>query len=204
MKLDKFTVGKRYGKALFELAMEEQRAEAVYHELMTLRQIYQEIPMFGQIVTDNRLDLHEKRKLVDQLFNNFDGLVKNFLEIVYEYNRMDDLLLIIDEYECRYDEQQGLVSGTVTTAVALSSSQKEQLSKQIAQTLGYQKAVLSEKVDPAILGGVIVEANHQVIDGSIICDNRSADKQEIRGESDGHQSRRNKCLDQRTNQKLSK
>ena len=39
MKLDKFTVGKRYGKALFELAMEEQRAEAVYHELMTLRQI---------------------------------------------------------------------------------------------------------------------------------------------------------------------
>lgn len=124
MKLDKFTVGKRYGKALFELAMEEQRAEAVYHELMTLRQIYQEIPMFGQIVTDNRLDLHEKRKLVDQLFNNFDGLVKNFLEIVYEYNRMDDLLLIIDEYECRYDEQQGLVRGTVTTAVALSSSQK--------------------------------------------------------------------------------
>ena len=80
MKLDKFTVGKRYGKALFELAMEEQRAEAVYHELMTLRQIYQEIPMFGQIVTDNRLDLHEKRKLVDQLFNNFDGFVTNFLE----------------------------------------------------------------------------------------------------------------------------
>lgn len=111
MKLDKFTVGKRYGKALFELAMEEQRAEAVYHELMTLRQIYQEIPMFGQIVTDNRLDSHKKRKLVDQLFNNFDGLVKNFLEIVYEYNRMDDLLLIIDEYERRYDEQQGLVRG---------------------------------------------------------------------------------------------
>ena len=167
MKLDKYTVGKRYGKALFELAMEEQQTEDVYHKLMTLRQIYQEIPMFGQIVTDNRLDLHEKRKLVDQLFNNFDGLVKNFLEVVYEYNRMDDLLLIIDEYERRYDEQQGLVSGTVTTAVALSSNQKEQLSKQIAQTLGYQKAVLSEKVDPAILGGVIVEANHQVIDGSI-------------------------------------
>jgi F-type H+-transporting ATPase subunit delta len=80
--------------------------------------------MFGQIVTDNRLDLHEKRKLVDQLFNNFDGLVKNFLEIVYEYNRMDDLLLIIDEYERRYDEQQGLVSGTVTTAVRIVAKSK--------------------------------------------------------------------------------
>ena len=64
MKLDKFTVGKRYGKALFELAMEEQRAEAVYHELMTLRQIYQEIPMFGQIVTDNRLIFMKKENLL--------------------------------------------------------------------------------------------------------------------------------------------
>jgi len=41
MKLDKFTVGKRYGKALFELAMEEQRLTEVYQEVMTLRQIYQ-------------------------------------------------------------------------------------------------------------------------------------------------------------------
>lgn len=84
MKLDKFTVGKRYGKALFELAMEEQRLTEVYQELMTLRQIYQEIPTFGQIVTDNRLDLHEKRQLVDQLLKGFEGLVRNFLEIVYE------------------------------------------------------------------------------------------------------------------------
>ena len=160
MKLDKFTVGKRYGKALFELAMEEQRLTEVYQELMTLRQIYQEIPTFGQIVTDNRLDLHEKRQLVDQL-------LKGFLEIVYEYDRMDDLLLIIDEYERRYDEYQGLVLGTITTAVALSAEQKSKIEKQIADKLGYKQAQLKETVDPTILGGVIVEANHQVIDGSI-------------------------------------
>ncbi|MBE9896936.1 F0F1 ATP synthase subunit delta [Enterococcus casseliflavus] len=167
MKLDKFTVGKRYGKALFELAMEEQRLTEVYQELLTLRQIYQEIPTFGQIVTDNRLDLHEKRQLVDQLLKGFEGLVRNFLEIVYEYDRMNDLLLIIDEYERRYDEYQGLVLGTITTAVALSAEQKSKIEKQIADKLGYKQAQLKETIDPTILGGVIVEANHQVIDGSI-------------------------------------
>ncbi|WP_312498625.1 ATP synthase F1 subunit delta [Enterococcus sp.] len=167
MKLDKFTVGKRYGKALFELAIDEQRLTEVYQELMTLRQVYQELPEFGQIMTDNHLDIHEKRKLFDQLLNGFDGLVKNFLEIVYEYNRMDDLLMIIDEYERRYDEYQGLVLGTVTTAVALSEAQKQAIEAQIAQKLGYKKAHLETVVEPEILGGVIVEANHQVIDGSI-------------------------------------
>ncbi|OTN77315.1 ATP synthase F1, delta subunit [Enterococcus sp. 8G7_MSG3316] len=167
MKLDKFTVGKRYGKALFELAIDEQRLTEVYQELLTLRQVYQALPEFGQIVTDNHLDIHEKRKLFDQLLKGFDGLVRNFLEIVYEYNRMDDLLLIIDEYERRYDEYQGLVLGTVTTAVALSAEQKSAIEQQIALKLGYKQAQLKTAVDPEILGGVIVEANHQVIDGSI-------------------------------------
>ena len=36
MKLDKYTVGKRYGKALFELAVEKNQAEAIYQELLTL------------------------------------------------------------------------------------------------------------------------------------------------------------------------
>ena len=87
---------------------------------------------------------------------------------MYEYNRMDDLLLIIDEYERRYDEQQGLVSGTVTTAVALSSSQKRTIVETNRTDARLpEKQCFQKKVDPAILGGVIVEANHQVIDGSI-------------------------------------
>ncbi len=44
MKLDKYTVGKRYGKALFELAIENKAADTVYQELLTVREICKEIP----------------------------------------------------------------------------------------------------------------------------------------------------------------
>ena len=55
------------------------------------------------------------------------------LEVVYEYNRMDDLLFMIEEYERRYDEHQGLLLGSVTTAVPLSDEQRIQLEKNVAK-----------------------------------------------------------------------
>lgn len=167
MKLDKYTVGKRYGKALFELAVEEQQTEAVYQDLLTLRKIFQEIPDLGNMLSDVRLDSDKKRKIMDQIVKGNNEIVENFLEVAYRYNRLDDLLFIIDEYERRYNEAKKVILGTVTTAVKLTEDQKLQLTKKIAQRLGYEKAELTEQVDPEILGGVIIEANHQVLDGSV-------------------------------------
>jgi F-type H+-transporting ATPase subunit delta len=96
MKLDKITVAKRYGKALFELAVESQQAEDVYNELLKLRQIFEDIPELGDLLSDARLDLNEKRNVMDNLVKGFNGIVRNSLEVIYQYNRMYDLLLIID------------------------------------------------------------------------------------------------------------
>ncbi|MDH6364612.1 F-type H+-transporting ATPase subunit delta [Enterococcus sp. PF1-24] len=167
MKLSKFTVGKRYGKALFELAEEKQAVTEIYQELLEVRKIYQLVPDLGNILSDPRLDLAEKNKIMDQLLSAFDGIVHNFLAVVFNYNRMNDLMLMIDEYERHYDEQQGIALGTVTTAIPLTPEQQVALEKEVASFFNYQKATLVPKVDPAILGGVIVEVQHQVIDGSV-------------------------------------
>ncbi len=65
MKLDKYTVGRRYGKALFELAIDSNRAEEIYQELLSLRQIYAEVPELGNMLSDVRLEPHEKRLIMD-------------------------------------------------------------------------------------------------------------------------------------------
>ncbi|MHC5249070.1 ATP synthase F1 subunit delta [Enterococcus sp. LJL120] len=167
MKLDKFTVGKRYGKALFELATEQNAVEAIYQDLLELRKVYEILPDVGNILSDARLEPDEKRKIMDSLVNNFSGTIYNFLEVVYNYNRMNDLPLMIDEFERRYDEMQGVILGTVTTAVPLNDADKVKIETKIATILGYQKAELTAIVNPSILGGVVVEAEHKVIDGSI-------------------------------------
>lgn len=167
MKLDKYTVGRRYGKALFELAIDSNQSEEVYQELLSLRAIYQEVPDLGNVLSDVRLEGNEKRSIMDNLVSGYEGLVKNFLEVVFNYNRMDDLPFMIDEYERRYDEENGLLLGTVTTAVPLTDEQAEQLANNFAKTMNYQKVELTRKIDSSIIGGAIVEANHRVIDGSI-------------------------------------
>lgn len=167
MKLDKYTVGKRYGKALFELAIEKQQADQVYQKLLTLREVVQDVPGLGEILSDARLEPYEKDKIMEQLTNGFEGIVKNFLEVVYNYNRMSDLLLMIDEYEYRYDEHRRLILGTVITAVPLTKEQHQTMEAKAAQLLGYEKSNLINLIDPKIIGGVVIEANYQVIDGSI-------------------------------------
>ncbi|MFD2305218.1 ATP synthase F1 subunit delta [Enterococcus termitis] len=167
MKLDKYTVGKRYGKALFELAIEKQEADSIYQNLLTLREIFHEVPDLGGILSDVRLEPYEKDEIMNQLIRGFDGTMKNFLYVVYNYSRMNDLLLMIDEYERRYDEYKSLLLGTVLTAVPLSKEQHQQMEEKAAALLGYEQASLINLIDPAIVGGVIIEANHKVIDGSI-------------------------------------
>lgn len=167
MKLDKYTVGKRYGKALFELAFEKQETDAVYQELLTLREVFHEVPELGDILSDVRLEPYEKDEIMKQLAQGFDGMVKNFLFVVYNYSRMNDLLLMIDEYEHRYDEYKRLLLGTVVTAVPLSKEQHQLLENKTATLLGYEQANLINLIDPSIVGGVVIEANHKVIDGSI-------------------------------------
>lgn len=167
MKLDKYTVGRRYGKALFELAMEEQQTAEVYQDLLSLRAIYQLVPDLGNILSDVRLEPYEKRGIMEQLVTNYTGITHDFLEVVYNYNRMDDLLLMITEYERRYDDLQSLVLGTVTTAIPLTAEQKARLEDKVAGLFGYQQARLENKIDANIIGGVKVEANNKVVDGSI-------------------------------------
>lgn len=191
MKLDKITVSKRYGKALFELAVESQQIEHVHQELMEVREIFESIPELGDLLSDARLDLHEKREVMNTLLQGFTGMVNDSLEIIYEYNRMYDILLIIDEFEKKYNDYQKIAQGVVTSAVPLTEEQKQRLSQTMATRLGYQELLLKEKIDPEILGGIVVEANHFVIDGSIksrleLMRKELRKNTQVRGESNGH------------------
>ncbi|OJG74218.1 ATP synthase subunit delta [Enterococcus quebecensis] len=152
---------------MFELAIEKQEADSIYQELLTLREVFHEVPGLGDILSDVRLEPYEKDEIMKQLTNGFEGTVEHFLYVVYNYSRMNDLLLMIDEYERRYDEHKSLLLGTALTAIPLTKEQHQLLEEKAAKLLGYEEAHLINLIDPAIVGGVVVEANNKVIDGSI-------------------------------------
>lgn len=94
-------------------------------------------------------------------------VVKNLLEMLFDYDRIADLDVIIAEYFRLNDEYEKTVRATVTTAVALDEKQKANLESSFARVVGASKVVLEEKIDPDIIGGVILKSNNYIYDGSL-------------------------------------
>lgn len=164
MKLNKETVSIRYGKALYELAAEQKATDAVYEELATLNEVFNEIPDLGNLLTDVRLKLSDKKVILNDLLSGFDGIVANFIQVVFDAGRMDSLPLMIAEYKKQYDEDHGIATGTVTSAVPLSAEQKANVEAKAAALFGYQTAQLNEIVDPTVIGGIRISVNNRVVD----------------------------------------
>jgi F-type H+-transporting ATPase subunit delta len=93
-------------------------------------------------------------------------LLRSFLQLLLARNRLQHLELICTHYEKMANELLGRVTAQVTTAVALDAGQRQDVQQKIARMT--QKEVLLEtRVDPSILGGLIVRVDNVVLDGSL-------------------------------------
>lgn len=167
MKLDKHTVASRYAKAYYKLAEEHDTVEEAFDNMMDIRQIFADNPGLGLVLSDARLTLNQKRPIVENLMKNFPELMQNFVQMIFDYDRMNDMELIVDEFEKLYDYKNRTILAKVTTAVPLTDVQKERLAVSFAKKMDGKKVMFEEVVDSTILGGVIIEAEHQIFDGSI-------------------------------------
>ncbi|KRL10618.1 F0F1 ATP synthase subunit delta [Levilactobacillus zymae DSM 19395] len=102
-----------------------------------------------------------------QLTSQASPYIKNLIQMVYDYGRMDVMVAIIDQFQALYDEKHHTIYAHVTTAVDLSAEQKDQIATAYAQRVGAQKVILDSQVDPTILGGVIVQSAGMILDGSL-------------------------------------
>lgn len=167
MKLDKYTVGKRYGKALFELAEEEQVLDSVFHDVQTLREVIVDVPELRLILNNPNVPTVEKQQLLHSLLQEMEEVTRHSFLVITENHHLLELPFIFDAFEEAYYESKRILKATVTTVVPLTSRQKEQLSKKLIQQFGYETVAFYEQIDSSILGGVILEMKHQIIDGSV-------------------------------------
>ncbi|MGX6993155.1 F0F1 ATP synthase subunit delta [Vagococcus penaei] len=162
-----YAIARTYGKALFTEAVETKELAEVYQELLQLREVYHRVPDLGEILTDDRLSGYEKVNIVKDLENNFGIIIARFIHTVYDYGRMNDMPEIIDEFEKLYYEHFGIMIVDVTTAIALTMDQRHELEDKLAKRLNANKVVLRPRLNPAIMGGIIIESEHRIIDQSV-------------------------------------
>lgn len=160
--------GKRYAKALLELAEEKKQIDQVEQELTELVEILDEQAALVQVFQDPKLPRKDKEAIMGEICAKVgvSQLVNNFSRLLISKNRLDIIADILAVYQSMASEKLGKATAEVVVAKELSSEQVATLQKQLADYTG-KDISLNVQVDADILGGAITKIDSLVLDGSI-------------------------------------
>ena len=167
MAIDNATIARRYGNALFEVAQDQNSLAETAAELNELKAALNQEPGFVNFMTSPQIDEKAKKDTLSALTANASTLVSNLLNMLFDYRRISNLEAIIDEFNRFYDQDRKVVRAVVRTAVELDDQQKNTLAKKFAEVEGANQVILDARVDPSIIGGVVMQSESHIYDGSI-------------------------------------
>ncbi|WP_183953442.1 F0F1 ATP synthase subunit delta [Sphingobium fontiphilum] len=162
------SLGGRYAVALFDLAREGNVLDTVAQSLAALKGAIAESTDFKGLINSPVLSRDASGKAIAAVAAamNIDPLTVRFLGVLAENRRLSQLPAIVGAYETLLSNHKGEALAEVTSAHPLSSDQISALSASLKARVGREVAV-NARVDPAILGGLVVKIGSQMIDSSI-------------------------------------
>lgn len=161
-------VSKTYGEALFELAMEENKAQDLLEEIQAVQKLLLENPDFDKLLKHPGIPKQEKQQVMEKVFKGrVSEELTGFLEIVINKERYGDLQAIFTYFIDKVKEVQKIGTAYVTTAVALTEEQKQSVCARLLETSAYETMEMHYSVDEALIGGMVIRINDRVVDSSI-------------------------------------
>ncbi len=158
----------RYAMALFELARDERALDAVSKDLDTVKAALAESTDFRALTHSPLIGREDAGKAIAATAQAL-GLGKitgNFLGVLAHNRRLIQLPAVIRAFKTLAAAHRGETTAEVTSAHSLDAEQVAKLKDKLRQRIGRDVAI-EAKVDPAILGGLIVKLGSRQIDGSI-------------------------------------
>ncbi len=159
-------IGKRYSKAIYELAEENKNVKELYDSLSLVMESYIKDKEFKNFVDHPLVKKEEKKVLVCKVFKDFDEFTLNILRYLVDKGRLSNIRGIVTEYLKIYYEKNQIVDVEAIFAVEPSKAQVEKLTKTL-EAKTKKKVNLTIKVDKEIIAGGIIKIGDEIIDGSL-------------------------------------
>ncbi|MEZ4287305.1 MAG: ATP synthase F1 subunit delta [Polyangiales bacterium] len=161
-------IGRRYAKALLELAAEQGAVEKAQADLSALAQAWNQSAELRTVSADPTLPREGQRMAMDGLLDKMgvSPLVKNTVNVMADRGRLGVLPDMIRAFEVMAEEERGITRAEVTTAKPMPDSYFADLQKTLESVVG-TRVVLVKKVDPSLIAGVITRVGDKVFDGSV-------------------------------------
>ena len=160
-------VGNVYGESLYALARDEQLSPQLCVGLKVLRQCFQQEPDFIRLLSSPTLPKADRCQILDDsLRGKVHPYVLNFLKILTEKGYLRHFSDCCDTYTALYNRDNGILSVTAVTAVALSPAQTEKLAANLSRITGKHIELLNH-IDTSCLGGVRLDYDGKRLDDTV-------------------------------------
>ena len=161
-------LGERYATALYELADEQKSLDEVAADLRMLRGMIDESADLRRLIRSPVLTRAEQGKAVAALAARagFQRLVTNILGLLARNRRLFVLPEVIEAYLAELASRRGEVTAQVIAAQQLSEAQRQMLDDKLRRAVG-GKVAIELRVDPSLLGGLIVKLGSRMVDASL-------------------------------------
>ncbi len=156
-----------YAQALYALGQEEQKTEIFLQELTALQESFAGEPEFYRLLSSYNLSKEERCQILDDSFRGkVQPYVLNFLKILTEKGLLRLFPECCRAFGAQYDQDNGILRATAVTAGALTPEQTEKLKDKLQSITG-KTVILSNRIDPACIGGVRLEYAGISVDGTV-------------------------------------
>jgi F-type H+-transporting ATPase subunit delta len=159
----------RYAQALFELAQESSSTDQVAADLKNFLDLVYSSEDLQRFVKSPVFTAEEQVKALGAILlkAGIAGIAANFLKLVAAKRRLFAVSDMIHDFNILSDAKKGISRAEVTVAEPLKEDHIAALKEALAQVSGGKTVEIAVKVDPALLGGLIVKLGSRMVDASL-------------------------------------
>lgn len=157
-----------YGNALFELALEENKLDALYDEVLALIDILKGNGELIKLLSHPHINKDEKKKVVS---GTFEGKVSDeltgLIAMVVDKDHAANLIQVLEYFIKLVKKEKNIGVAAITSAAPLSDEQKSSIEKRLIETTAFDTMETSYFVDRSLIGGLVIRIDDRVVDSSI-------------------------------------
>lgn len=156
-----------YATALFMLSLENDSLDKFARDLDTVKSVFEENPDYILLLSSPAIKKGERTEIINSAFSgSIDECIINFINLLCDHNMISSLFDCIKDFKALKKAAENCVTAHVYTAVPLTDDQIEKLKMNLQKRFGSQVNIKTV-VDKSIIGGMIIEVDGKIIDGSV-------------------------------------
>jgi F-type H+-transporting ATPase subunit delta len=161
-------IGKRYAKALLQLASDQNAVERVGADLTDFAAAYDQSRELRSVFENPGVSQDNRRKILRDIAaqSNMHDSVRDLLLLLSDRQRLREVGSVASAYAALSEARSGKVVAQVTTASQLPAGYFAELEQVLSGITG-KRVVLVHQIDPSLIGGVVTQIGDQVFDGSV-------------------------------------